>query len=153
MSGGVAIRAAVETDIGPLSEVASRSYADGFAAILDARSLAERTPAFFAARFAECWPRMQTAARDGRIVGFTVVTNFHIDMLFVDPAAYGGGVGTALLRAAEKAGARTLECFAENMKARGFYEHAGWRLTAAYERSFAGRVMRFVQYSAPVAQY
>ncbi len=152
MSGTIAVRPAAEADIPALAAVASASYRDGFAAILDAATLAERTPAFFGARFAESWPRMAAAARDGRIVGFSLVTDSHIDMLFVDPAAYGSGAGKALLHAAERAGARTLECFADNAKARAFYENCGWRLTAAYQRAFAGRVMRFVQFNAPVSR-
>ncbi len=152
MSAGVTVRATAEADIREVSKVAAASYADGFAGILDAATLAERTAGFFAARFAEAWPRMTTAALDGRIVGFSLVTDGHIDMLFVAPWSYGSGAGKALLRAAEAAGARTLECFADNAKARAFYEHNGWRLTAAYQRSFAGRVMRFVQFSAPVSR-
>lgn len=150
MSGALAVRPAAEADIPALAAVAAASYADGFAAILDAKALGERTPAFFAARFAESWQRMAAATLSGRIVGFSLVTDGHIDMLFVDPAAYGSGAGKALLRAAERAGARTLECFADNARARGFYEHNGWRLTAAYAREFAGRTMRFVQFAAPV---
>jgi putative acetyltransferase len=147
----VTVRRAVAADIRALAEVASASYRAAFAVILPAGALAERSPAHFRARFASCWEHMAAAERDGRIVAFSLVTDGHIDMLFVDPRELGKGAGIALLRAAERAGARTLECFADNAPARAFYEHAGWRLTKSYEREFAGQAMRFGLFERPAA--
>jgi putative acetyltransferase len=94
---------------------------------------------------------MMVAEQDGAIVAFSLMTDCHIDMLFVDPERLGQGAGIALLRAAERAGAATLECFADNAPARAFYTHAGWRLTKQYEREFAGAIMRFVLFERPGA--
>jgi GNAT superfamily N-acetyltransferase len=145
----VSVRPAREADIPAMAAVASASYRVAFAGILPADVLAERSPGHFHERFAETWPRMMVAEQDGSIVAFSLTTDVHIDMLFVDPARLGRGAGIALLRAAERAGAATLECFADNAPARAFYAHAGWRLTKHYEREFAGGVMRFVLFERP----
>jgi putative acetyltransferase len=118
--------------------------------------LAERSPEHFRERYAETWPRMMVAEQSGAgqagaVVAFSLTTDGHIDMLFVDPERLGQGAGIALLRAAERAGAVTLECFADNALARAFYAHAGWRLTKQYEREFAGAMMRFVLFERPEA--
>jgi putative acetyltransferase len=68
----------------------------------------------------------------------------HLDMLFVDPQALGGGIGGRLLAEAQARGALTLECFARNARARRFYEKAGWREMLAYRREFAGVTEDFV---------
>ena len=83
-------------------------------------------------------------------LGFSLVTDGHIDMLFVDPAVSRRGVGAALLRDAERKGARSLECFRDNAGARAFYEHHGWRVAEEYERPFLGRDRPFVLYRREV---
>ena len=148
------MRPATEADVPAMAAVSSASYRAAFAGILPAAVLAQRSPEHFRERFAETWPRMMVAEewgaeQDGRIVAFSLVTAGHIDMLFVDPERLGQGAGIALLRAAERAGAETLECFADNAPARAFYERAGWRLTKQYEREFAGAMMRFVLFERP----
>ena len=143
------MRPATEADIPAMAAVSSASYRIAFAGILPAAVLAQRSPEHFRERFAETWPRMAVAEHDGRIVAFSLVTSGHIDMLFVDPERLGQGAGIALLRAAERNGALTLECFADNAPARAFYEHAGWRLTKHYEREFAGAMMSFVLFERP----
>ncbi len=144
------MRPAREADIAGMATVASASYRVAFATILPTDVLAARSPEHFAERFVETWPRMAVAEHDGRIVAFSLTTAGHIDMLFVDPERLGQGAGIALLRDAERAGARTLECFADNAPARAFYERAGWRLTKQYEREFAGAMMRFVLFERPI---
>jgi len=143
------VRPAAEADVPAMAAVSSASYRVAFAGILPTEVLAQRSPEHFRERFAETWPRMAVAEQDGRIVAFSLVTAGHIDMLFVDPERLGHGAGIALLRAAERAGAETLECFADNAPARAFYERAGWRLTKQYEREFAGAMMRFVLFEKP----
>jgi putative acetyltransferase len=108
--------------------------------------LATRNAAYFAERFRASLDRM-SAAEDDSVCGFTLVTNGHIDMLFVDPAKAGRGVGRLLLRHAEAEGARTLECFRDNASARAFYERQGWILAQEYEREFLGQVRSFVAYA------
>jgi putative acetyltransferase len=145
----VAVRAAGAADIPAMAAVASASYRIAFAGILPTDVLAARSPEHFAERFAESWPRMAVAKHDGRIVAFSLVTSGHIDMLFVDPERLGQGAGIALLREAERTGAQTLECFADNAPARAFYAHAGWHLTKRYQREFAGAMMWFVLFERP----
>lgn len=140
------VRAARAADIAAMAEATARSYAQGFASILEPSALAARDAAFFAQRFAEAWPRMRVAEEDDRVLGVSLVTDAHLDMLFVDPAAIGRGAGSALLREAEARGVRTLECFRDNRAARDFYERHGWRKTDAYERDFIGRQRAFVAY-------
>jgi putative acetyltransferase len=143
------VRPATEADIPAMARVSSASYRVAFAGILPTEVLAERSAEHFRERFAETWPRMKVAEQARAIVAFSLTTDGHIDMLFVDPERLGQGAGIALLRAAERAGAMTLECFADNAPARAFYTRAGWRLTKQYEREFAGAMMRFVLFERP----
>jgi len=150
----VVLRPATPGDVEALARVAHASFHQGFADIMTAESLAQRPLDFFATRFAEQWPHVTVALVDGELLGFSMVRNFHIDMFFVDPAAQGKRIGAAMLRHAEAAGARTLECFRDNHAARGFYEKAGWHLTGGTRRAFCGTEYDFVNYaktpSAPV---
>ena len=144
------VRPARADDVVALAAVAEASYASGFAGILEPEVLASRDAATFAARFAESLDRLVLAEHgDGRALGFALVTAGHLDMLFVDPAAQAGGVGSRLLAHVEAAGACTLECFRDNTAARRFYERHGWRLERGYEREFAGLTRAFVAYAKP----
>jgi putative acetyltransferase len=129
--------------------VAERSYRAAFDEILEHEVLATRDAAFFGARFGEAWERMRVAEDGGRVLGFTLVTDGHIDMIFVDPDAAGSGAGSTLLAQAEAEGARSLECFRDNHAARRFYERRGWRLTREYERAFLGAERAFAFYEKP----
>jgi putative acetyltransferase len=142
-------RKAEPGDIAALSEIAERSYRAAFAPILDEDVLRSRDAAYFARRFQECWPNVTLAVEDGRPLGFCLLTDGHIDMLFMGPDATGRGVGASLLRHAEENGARSLECFRDNRRARAFYEREGWVLTRSYEREFAGKPHSFVFYEKP----
>ncbi len=140
------VRAAGANDVAGAAEVASASYREAFAPILDSAEFARRTPESFVPRFADSLAGLRVADSGGRIVGFSLVTGTHLDMLFVDPAAQGSGAGRALLAEAVARGACSLECFRANEPARRFYERAGWVVTRGYSRPFAGRVHRFVFY-------
>jgi putative acetyltransferase len=142
----VIVRPARAEDIPALAMVAERSYRDAFAGILEPEVLEGRNAAFFAERFASSWERMLVALEDDAPIGFLLMTEGHIDMLFMDPDAGGRGGGMLLLREAETRGARSLECFRDNYGARGFYERHGWRVTREYERDFAGTSRSFVFY-------
>jgi putative acetyltransferase len=144
------VRPARSEDVAALAAVAEASYASGFAGILEPEVLASRDAATFAVRFSESLDRLVLAEDgDGRALGFALVTAGHLDMLFVDPAAQSGGVGSRLLAYVEAQGAQTLECFRDNTAARRFYERHGWRLERSYEREFAGRRRAFVAYAKP----
>ncbi|WP_157961286.1 GNAT family N-acetyltransferase [Microvirga flavescens] len=142
------LRPATRDDIAALATIAERSYRAAFATILEEEALASRNAAFFAARFEDSWPRLMVA-EDDKLLGFLLMTDGHIDMLFMDPDAAGKGAGTLLLRDAERAGAKSLECFRDNHAARGFYERHGWTVSRSYERDFAGKTRSFVLYEKP----
>jgi putative acetyltransferase len=80
----IAVRPATPADIPAMAKVAERSYQGAFAAILEPEVLAARDAAFFAERFQASWPRMRVAERAGAVVGFSLVTDAHLDMLFVE---------------------------------------------------------------------
>lgn len=140
------VRAAMEADIAATAVVATASYAAAFADILGAEKLARYDQAFFVARFTASLARLRVAELDGAVAGFSLVTDQHLDMLFIAPAAQRHGVGQALLADAEAGGAVSLESFRDNHRARHFYEHFAWRLTAEYAREFAGATRHFVRY-------
>jgi putative acetyltransferase len=142
----VIVRQAGADDIPALAGIAERSYRSAFDGILEEPVLRSRDAEFFAARFRDALDRLVLAEADGKPLGFLLVTESHIDMLFLDPDAVGRGAGALLLRHAEKEGATSLECFRDNLHARGFYERHGWALTREYERDFAGRDRAFVLY-------
>jgi putative acetyltransferase len=142
----VNVRAARAEDISKLAAIAERSYRAAFAGILEADVLRGRDAAFFTERFASSWERMLVAVSGEKLIGFLLMSDGHIDMLFMDPAASGRGGGALLLREAEALGAKSLECFRDNEGARRFYERHGWRIGREYEREFAGRSRSFVRY-------
>nr|WP_275944459.1 GNAT family N-acetyltransferase [Microvirga flocculans] len=113
---------------------------------MEADVLRAKHAAFFAQRFATSWERVLVAALNDRPTGFLLMTDGHIDMLFMDPGESGRGGGPLLLNEAERRGARTLECFRDNHAARRFYERHGWRVEREYDRDFAGRSRSFVFY-------
>jgi len=143
----VIVRAAGTDDIPALAAIAERSYGAAFAGILEAHVIQGRDASFFAERFASSWERMLVAVSNEVPAGFLLMTEGHIDMLFMDPAVSGGGGGALLLKQAEMRGARTLECFSDNHGARRFYERHGWRVEREYDREFAGRSRSFVLYA------
>jgi putative acetyltransferase len=142
----VIVRAAEEDDVPALAAIAERSYRAAFAGILEAAVLESRDAAFFAARFASSWERMLVAVSENGPAGFLLMTEGHIDMLFMDPAASGKGGGAMLLEHAEALGAKSLECFRDNHAARRFYERHGWQVEREYDRDFVGRSRSFVFY-------
>ncbi|UVF20206.1 GNAT family N-acetyltransferase [Microvirga terrae] len=140
------VRPAGPADIPALAALAERSYRAAFADILEEEVLAGRDVAFFAERFSASWERMLVALSGEMPVGFLLMTDGHIDMLFMDPGAGGRGGGALLLREAEVQGAKSLECFRDNHSAQRFYERHGWQVTRAYDREFAGRSRSFAFY-------
>ncbi|MCG7393497.1 GNAT family N-acetyltransferase [Microvirga sp. ACRRW] len=140
------VRPAEPDDIPFMAGIAQRSYALAFANILEAEVIDDHDIAFFMARFAFAWERMLVARSGETLTGFLLITDGHIDMLFMDPDASGQGGGARLLAEAEARGAKSLECFRDNHGARRFYERHGWRVTREYEREFAGCKRSFIFY-------
>lgn len=73
-------------------------------------------------------------------LGFLGVAERKVEMLFVDPAARGRGVGSLLMReAAERTGADEVDVNEQNPQAVGFYEHLGYRVFARSATDDQGR--------------
>jgi GNAT superfamily N-acetyltransferase len=77
-------------------------------------------------------PRTTVAAIDGAIVGFATISGSELSALHVDPDAWSGGVGRALIARARMDLAATgvteahLWLLAGNARAGRFYERDGW---------------------------
>lgn len=141
------LRAATPADFPALAAIAEAAYRQAFAAILTPETLACFDRPFFAARFAlERRVPVVATDGDGTALGFHLLGDGHIHMLFVDPARQAVGVGRTLLADAERRGATSLESFRDNYAARGFYEKHGWTLAREYVRPFGGRDLAFVAY-------
>ena len=144
--GSVArVRRARPADLPALARVALGAWRATFVAIVPPVVVAARSLADFRRRFAASLAQVRVVEWRGRIAGFTLVTDGHIDMLFVDLHAQGRGLGRALLADAERRGARSLESFARNRAARAFYAAAGWRVTRSYRRVFLRARLSFVR--------
>ena len=141
------VRRARFEDLPAIAGIAQRAYAVAVAGILEKRALQARSAVFFRRRLRRAWKRLTVAEAQGRVIGFALVTGSHLDMLFVEPRRVGRGTGRRLLRACERRGVRSLECFRDNLQARRFYERAGWRLARSYARAFIGRRREFVLYT------
>ena len=76
---------------------------------------------------------------NGTLLGFAGVDGERLEMLFVDAAARGRGVGAALLReAVERYGVRETTVNEQNPQAVGFYEHMGFCTYKRTERDEEG---------------
>ncbi|MEU4016039.1 acetyltransferase [Microbacterium sp. NPDC028030] len=83
---------------------------------------------------------LSVADLDGRPAGFSGVLNGNLEMLFVDAAQRGGGIGTALLRhAITEHGVTKVDVNEQNDSAVGFYLHRGFEVVDRSETDEAGR--------------
>lgn len=123
---------AAPADFPDLAALAAAAYRAGFSEILPAETLARFDAAHFALRFA-LESTAPVVARDGEtLLGFHLTENGHIKMLFVAPERHATGIGSALLDDACRRGARRLESFRDNARARRFYEARGWTCVREY---------------------
>jgi len=75
----------------------------------------------------------------GEIVGFAGVAGDSLDMLFLDPAVIGTGAGKALiLYAINVKRISKVDVNEQNSKARGFYEHFGFKVASRTETDDQG---------------
>lgn len=127
------IRAATLEDAAGIARVHVRAWRRAYADILDPQVLDDLSVDEFARRWRELLgdPASQAwvCEVDGAVRGFASVRDGELTTLYVDPAAQGAGVGTALLREATTAGARTLQVLEANGAGRHFYERRGWAQT------------------------
>src|SRR5690606_22587200 len=83
---------------------------------------------------------LSVAERDGRPVGFSGVLDGALEMLFVDAAERGTGVGSALLaHAIAEQGVTRVDVNEQNASAAGFYAHRGFEVVGRSETDEAGR--------------
>jgi ribosomal protein S18 acetylase RimI-like enzyme len=77
------------------------------------------------------------AERSGRPVGFAAVDGEWLEQLYVEPEAFGTGVGRRLLDAVktDRPAGLSLYVFARNERARRFYEAAGFVLVGESDGS------------------
>ena len=142
------LRPAYEGDVPGLIELARRSWLSGFAA----SAPAEFVRGWLARDFEREWyPRhwrsMTVAEVGGVVLGVVQPMRDEINGLWVDPAAQGRGVGTALLRHGEGAiaaagyGRAWLSCSGFNPKAQRFYLARGYREAGRETMERAGGVL------------
>ena len=80
------------------------------------------------------------AKRDGRPVGFMGVQDGRLEMLFLDPAARGNGLGRRILEhGIKQLGVTELTVNEQNPQAVGFYEHLGFKTYRRTELDEEGR--------------
>ncbi|MDE6482572.1 MAG: GNAT family N-acetyltransferase [Rikenellaceae bacterium] len=76
---------------------------------------------------------------DGHPAAFMAIGGDKVEMLFVDPAYFGLGAGSLLMRIAVEAGARYVDVNEQNHGARAFYEHLGFETVSRDETDDSGR--------------
>lgn len=77
---------------------------------------------------------------NGHILGFSGVTDSMLEMLFVDAAARGSGVGRILLNhAISQLGVTRVDVNEQNDQATGFYVHHGFTVTGRSDLDGDGR--------------
>ncbi|MDQ0110147.1 putative acetyltransferase [Chitinophaga terrae (ex Kim and Jung 2007)] len=75
-----------------------------------------------------------------KILGFIGIAGKKVEMLFVDPAARGLGVGKALmLHAIQERGINAVDVNEQNGQAVGFYKHLGFKVTGRSEKDSMGK--------------
>lgn len=77
---------------------------------------------------------------EGKIIGFSGVSNHKIEMLFVAPGAQGQGVGSALCQyAVAYQGVTKVDVNEQNPRAREFYEKMGFNVVGRSELDGQGK--------------
>ncbi len=83
---------------------------------------------------------LSVAERGGRPVGFSGVVDDRLEMLFVDAAERGGGIGSALLsRAIGEQGVTKVDVNEQNALAADFYARRGFVVVGRSDTDDAGR--------------
>lgn len=83
-------------------------------------------------------PVLAVYRKAGKAVGFAGLCGRELDLLFIDPAHMGNGIGSALMHWALEQGADTLTVNEENARALRFYEHFGFQITGRSEYDSLG---------------
>lgn len=142
------LRAATEGDLPGLIELARRSWLSGFAETAPAAFVRDWLARDFEREwYPRFWREMTVAEDGGAVVGVVQPLRDEINGLWVEPAAHGRGIGTALLLHGEGAIAAAgyvrawLSCSGFNLRACRFYRARGYREVGRAARERAGGVV------------
>jgi [ribosomal protein S18]-alanine N-acetyltransferase len=126
------LRPARESDVPALIELARRSWVSGFTDAPPEFIREWLARQFEQSWYPRYWPNMTVAEAGGLLLGLVQPMKDEVNGLWVDPAAQGRGVGTALLRHGEAAiaaagyGRAWLSCSGFNPIGLRFYEVRGY---------------------------
>jgi ribosomal protein S18 acetylase RimI-like enzyme len=136
------IRPGTRADAEAVARVHLRTRQHAYAELLPAERLAAESLQQRIEQWAR-WPPL-VAEENDQIVGFVSVgssrdklTDGELYAIYVDPDHWRSGIGRDLIRAGEERLRElghtdaVLWVFEDNLRARRFYEHAGWQLDAA----------------------
>jgi putative acetyltransferase len=135
MEPAVSIRTAHEADLDALTDVWERAARSSHA-FMDPGDFAELRP-FIRDSYLPMLVRMVEAG--GVPIAFVGSIDGHVELLYVDPAHHGRGLGTRLLAEVEPGGAHSVEVYADNTTGVGFYLSRGFRETRRRATDAAGR--------------
>jgi ribosomal-protein-alanine N-acetyltransferase len=133
----IELRKAREDDVPALVALAKRSWRVAFADAPASFVAAREGRDFEGPWYARHWNAMTVAEETGVVVGLVQPELDEVNGLWVDPTAHRRGVGTLLLRAAEREiaaaghGRAWLTCSGFNRQALGFYAARGYRETGS----------------------
>lgn len=145
------IRPATPNDAETIADIHVRSWQHAYKGILDDAVLAgldvaSRVPGWRTRLSANDPLHTLVAERDGEVIGFAGFGSANepdlpegtpmLYSIYLHPDSMGGGVGSALLQAAEQHmhGAASLRVLTANAPTRRFYERHGWAAEPATER-------------------
>lgn len=129
------VRSAEQSEIDQVAKIWYDAWNDAHAEIVPAELTQFRTLQNFRERLETMLPTVLVAGPPGEPVGFYVIKDDELYLLFVAAHARGSGVAATLIADAEQqlseAGVETawLACAVGNKRAARFYEKSGWRRT------------------------
>lgn len=128
----IELRAAIEDDVDAIARIWFDGWRDGHLGHVDERLIEVRTASSFIDRAGRKVAATTVAVSGSVVVGFAMVFGNEVEQLYVDERARGTGLADILLRRCEHDIAARghlvawLAVVAGNLRARRFYERAGW---------------------------